>query len=54
MEGTSDLEWCKRVVDGEYFTKAGWDKYQEMEFPFLCDTNIFCTHIDTMSGEMFP
>ena len=51
--GTSDLEWCSRVMDGGYFAQAGWDKYQEMENPLLVDTNIFCRHIST-NGEQFP
>lgn len=51
--GTSDLEWCTRVMQGGYFAKAGWPKYQDMEFPFLCDTNIFCRHIDP-DGRQYP
>ena len=51
--GTSDLAWCTRVMEGEYFAKAGWDKYGDKQFPFLVDTQIFCRHID-MGGEQFP
>ena len=51
--GTSDLEWCNRVIEGEYFKKAGWKKYQKKEFPFLVDTNILCRHIN-QDGEQFP
>lgn len=51
--GTSDLEWCKRVIEGDYFTKAGWPKYAKMEYPFLVDTNIFCKHI-TEAGIQYP
>lgn len=51
--GTSDLEWCTRVMEGEYFAKAGWDEFQEKEYPFLVDTNIFCRHIDP-DGRQFP
>lgn len=53
MSGTSDLAWCTRVMEGNYFTKAGWDEYQEMEYPFLVDTNIFVRHINP-DGEQFP
>lgn len=51
--GTSDLAWCKRVVEGEFFTKAGWPKYQKMKYPFLVDTNIFVRHIDN-NGVQYP
>jgi len=51
--GTSDLQWCTDVMKGEYFAKSGWDKYQDMEYPFLIDTNIFCKHINP-DGEQFP
>lgn len=51
--GTSDLDWCTRVMENDFFKKAGWDEYQDMEFPFLIDTNIFCRHINP-DGELFP
>jgi hypothetical protein len=51
--GTSDLEWCTRVMQEEYFARAGWDAYQEKEYPFLVDTNILCSHID-QNGVQFP
>lgn len=51
--GTSDLEWCSRVMRGDFFAKSGWSKYQDMEYPFLIDTNIFCKHINP-DGEQFP
>ena len=51
--GTSDLEWCKRVIEGEYFAKAGWTEYQKKKYPFLVDTSIFVHHID-MQGQQWP
>jgi len=51
--GTSDLDWCTRIMTGGFFEKAGWQEYQELEFPFLVDTNIFCKHINP-DGEQFP
>lgn len=51
--GTSDLNWCKRVMTEGFFEKAGWAKYQKMPYPFLVDTNIFVRHID-QDGRMFP
>ena len=53
VEGTSDLNWCSKVIEGKYFEKAGWKEYQDMEFPFLVDTSIFCRHIDP-DGTVFP
>ena len=51
--GTEDLDWCTRVIEGEYFKKAGWSKYQRRKYPFLIDTNIFCRHID-WDGVQYP
>jgi hypothetical protein len=51
--GTSDLAWCTRVMEGGYFEKAGWHEYQNKQWPFLVDTNIFCRHINP-DGEQFP
>lgn len=53
VQGTSDLDWCTRVMKGGYFAKAGWTEYQDKEFPFLVDTEIFCRHVNP-DGEMFP
>lgn len=53
--GTSDLDWCVRVMTGNYFAKAGWEQYQGMRWPFLVDTgnDMRCSHINP-SGEVFP
>ena len=51
--GTSDLEWCARVIVDNIFEKAGWPQYQEKRYPFLVDTNIFVGHIDN-DGNIFP
>lgn len=53
MNGTSDLDWCTRVMDGDYFGKAGWDMFSDKRYPFLVDTSIFCKHINP-DGEQFP
>ena len=53
LTGTEDLTWCTRVMEEKYFEKAGWPAYQEMEFPFLVDTEIFCRHID-FDGVQYP
>lgn len=55
--GTSDLEWCTRVIEGDYLRKAGWGEYvdslDDPKQPFLVDTNLFCRHIN-MDGSVFP
>ncbi len=53
--GTSDLDWCNRVIEGDYLRKAGWEKHadEHPEYPFLVDTGIFCRHINP-DGEQFP
>lgn len=53
ITGTSDLEWCTRVIKGNYLARAGWKEYENKEFPFLVDTNLFCRHINP-NGEQFP
>lgn len=51
--GTSDLEFCTRVMNGNFFEKAGWKKFAKMKYPFLVDTNLFCAHIEN-DGRQFP
>lgn len=53
LSGTTDLEWCTRVIDGGYFEKGGWKNYQNKKYPFLVDTNIFGYHI-APNGQQFP
>ena len=53
LSGTTDLQWCTDVIEGNYFKKSGWDKFAKMKYPFLVDTSISCMHIDT-TGEQFP
>jgi len=53
FQGTSDLEWCNRVIEGGYFKKAGWKKFQKKKNPFLVDTSIFCKHIN-IDGTQYP
>jgi hypothetical protein len=51
--GTSDLNFCSRVMKEGFFRKAGFPKYQTMKYPFLVDTKIFSTHIDN-NGKQYP
>lgn len=51
--GTTDLEWCTRIMDEGLFAKAGFPEYQKKKYPFLVDTNIFVRHVDP-NGTMWP
>lgn len=51
--GTSDLDWCKRVIRESVFKRSGWDAFHDVKYPFLVDTGIQCWHI-TPDGQVFP
>jgi hypothetical protein len=51
--GTEDLPWYERIMNENVFKKAGWPKFQRKKYPFLCDTKLFCRHID-FNGQQFP
>lgn len=53
LVGTSDLDFCSRVIKGDYLTKAGFPKIAKKKYPFLIDTNIYCKHINP-DGTQFP
>jgi hypothetical protein len=51
--GTEDLTFYSRLIDNGLLEKAGWKKYQKMKYPYLCDTSVFCRHID-WGGIQYP
>lgn len=51
--GTSDMEFCSRIIMSNVFERAGWPKFKDMQYPFLIDTNIFVGHIDE-GGTNYP
>lgn len=53
LTGTSDLDWCTRVIDENVFERAGWPEFQKARYPFLVDTRIFCRQIDD-HGIQYP
>jgi GT2 family glycosyltransferase len=53
LVGTSDLDWCTRIINGKYFEKAGWPEIQKKKYPILCDTGIFARQVDD-DGTMYP
>lgn len=52
--GTSDLDWCTKVIEGNYLAKSGWKTHAKKQYPFIVDTNIFCNHIDRNTGKQYP
>jgi hypothetical protein len=52
--GTSDLAWCSRVIKEKVLKRAGWPDIGKKKYPFLCDTTLFCKHIDLASGKLYP
>lgn len=51
--GTSDLDFCNKIIVEGYLERAGFPKHQKMENPFIVDTTIFVKHIDNQ-GVMYP
>lgn len=51
--GTSDLEWCSRVIREQVIKRAGWPKIARKRFPLLVDTRIACQHISP-DGTRWP
>ena len=51
--GTEDLTFYNRVIEEKILSRAGWPNIQKKKYPFLCDTKIFCKHID-WHGNQYP
>lgn len=51
--GTSDIEFCSRIIETKVFERAGWTDIAKKDFPFLIDTSIKVGHI-TQDGALFP
>lgn len=51
--GTSDMEFCARIIVDKILEKTGWTKFAKKEFPFLIDTEILVGHIDE-NGIQYP
>ena len=52
--GTQDLYFCDRLIKDNIFEKTGWDLIANQKYPFLCDTSIYCGHIDRQTGVVYP
>lgn len=53
LVGTSDLDFCTRVIEGGYL-KEHWPELAKEKYPFVVDTAINCMHIDRNDGTQFP
>lgn len=51
--GTTDLQFCTRVMEGNYLARAGYPHLQKLKYPFMVDTTIFVKHIDA-NGIQWP
>ena len=54
VSGTQDLYFFDMILDNKVLQKTGWKKIGRKKYPFLCDTSIFCKHIDRATGRQFP
>jgi hypothetical protein len=52
--GTQDLHFFDQVMEHDVLKKTGWKQIAKRKYPFLCDTSIFCRHIDRNTGRMYP
>jgi len=53
QSGTEDLAWCDKVRKTGVLKRAGWTDVAKKRYPFLIDTNVFCTHINN-DGTQYP
>lgn len=51
--GTEDLFFYGRIIKEGILKKAGWTELAKKKYPFMCDTSVFCKHIDE-TGRQFP
>jgi len=54
--GTQDLFFFNKLLADKkrILKESGWPKIAKRKWPFLCDTGIFCRHIDRGSGKQYP
>jgi hypothetical protein len=51
--GTEDIYFYNRLREEKIFARSGWKSFQQRKWPILCDTNVFCRHID-WAGNQYP
>lgn len=53
FQGTEDLSFFDRMVQGNYLAKAGFKRIAKKKYPVVCDTSILCYHISP-DGVKYP
>ena len=53
FQGTEDLSFYDRMIQGDYLAKAGFKKVARKKYPILFDTGLFARHI-TPDGVQYP
>ncbi len=53
LVGTSDLDFCNRIMRENFMEKAGYPEIAKKKHPYLVDTNIFARHIE-QDGTQYP
>ncbi|HEX6827149.1 MAG TPA: hypothetical protein VF077_12600 [Nitrospiraceae bacterium] len=53
FQGTEDLAFFDRMMQGDYLAKAGFKKVAKKRYPILIDASIVCYHI-TQDGIKYP
>lgn len=51
--GTSDLEFCDRAMQNDWFSKSGYGHLSNVEWPYPVDTDLECGHIDLTTGFIY-
>lgn len=51
--GTSDLDFCDRLMRENAFAKTGWTDLAKKKYPLLVDTNLYAQQID-LGGKLYP
>lgn len=51
--GTSDLDFCDRIMREGVLAKTGWKDLAKKPYPFLVDTNLYAQQID-LNGKLYP
>ena len=56
LQGTQDLQFFNDLLveDKKALKETGWRQVARRSWPFLCDTSIFCKHIDRNTGRQYP
>jgi len=54
IQGTQDLYFFDELMKNDVLKRTGFPKVARRKWPLLCDTGIFCKHIDRQTGKQYP